>query len=130
MPTLKERIDAELKDAMRSKNELLTSVLRMLKPSTKVPAFSSVWLPDVMRLNDNVMPAGQTAGFLGKRWEPQRIIGDPSAPDYRVEGLALPPEISNTNPVLKLASFETIQDAIEATSSTVPSLPIGIFAVM
>src|SRR5215813_1616898 len=35
MATLKERIDAELKDAMRSKNELLTSVLRMLKSAIK-----------------------------------------------------------------------------------------------
>ncbi|MFP2910856.1 GatB/YqeY domain-containing protein [Pyxidicoccus sp. 3LFB2] len=35
MATLKERIDADLKDAMRSKNELTLSVLRMLKSSVK-----------------------------------------------------------------------------------------------
>lgn len=35
MPTLKERIDADLKDAMRSKNELTLSVLRMLKSAIK-----------------------------------------------------------------------------------------------
>jgi uncharacterized protein len=35
MPTLKERIDSELKDAMRAKNELGTSVLRMLKSAIK-----------------------------------------------------------------------------------------------
>jgi uncharacterized protein len=35
MPSLKERIDAELKDAMRSKEELTTSVLRMLKSAVK-----------------------------------------------------------------------------------------------
>jgi uncharacterized protein YqeY len=35
MATLKERIDAELKNAMRSKSELLTSVLRMLKSAIK-----------------------------------------------------------------------------------------------
>lgn len=35
MPSLKERIDAELKDAMRSKDELGTSVLRMLKSAVK-----------------------------------------------------------------------------------------------
>ncbi len=35
MPTLKERLDAELKDAMRSKNELTTNVLRMLKSAIK-----------------------------------------------------------------------------------------------
>jgi uncharacterized protein YqeY len=35
MPTLKERLDADLKDAMRSKNELTTSVIRMLKSAIK-----------------------------------------------------------------------------------------------
>lgn len=35
MPTLKERIDADLKDSMRQKNELSTSVLRMLKSAVK-----------------------------------------------------------------------------------------------
>ncbi|CAM4330500.1 GatB/YqeY domain-containing protein [Corallococcus sp. ZKHCc1 1396] len=35
MATLKERIDADLKDAMRSKNELSLSVLRMLKSAVK-----------------------------------------------------------------------------------------------
>jgi uncharacterized protein YqeY len=35
VPTLKERIDAELKDAMRSKDEAITSTLRMLKSAIK-----------------------------------------------------------------------------------------------
>ncbi|ATB32047.1 GatB/YqeY domain-containing protein [Melittangium boletus] len=35
MATLKERIDADLKDAMRSKQELKLSVLRMLKSAVK-----------------------------------------------------------------------------------------------
>jgi uncharacterized protein YqeY len=35
MPTLKERLDADLKDAMRKKDELGTSVLRMLKSAVK-----------------------------------------------------------------------------------------------
>jgi uncharacterized protein YqeY len=35
MSTLRERIDAELKDAMRGKKELETSVLRMLKSAIK-----------------------------------------------------------------------------------------------
>jgi uncharacterized protein len=35
MPTLKERIDVQLKDAMRAKQELQTSVLRMLKSAVK-----------------------------------------------------------------------------------------------
>jgi hypothetical protein len=68
----------------------LGSIVKMKRPSERLPALTSVWIPDVMRLNDNVTPAGQTAGFLGKLWEPERFIGDPSAPDYRVEGLILP----------------------------------------
>jgi len=71
------------------------SVVKMLKPSERVPALSTVWIPDIMRLNDNVRPAGQTAGFLGAQWEPDRFIGDPSAADYRVEGLTLPPGMSS-----------------------------------
>lgn len=65
------------------------SVVKMLKPSEKLPAMTSVWIPDAMRLNDNVTPAGQTAGFLGKLWEPERFVGDPARPDYQIEGLSL-----------------------------------------
>lgn len=65
------------------------SVVKMLKPSDKMPALTSVWIPDMMRLNDNVTPAGQTAGFLGKMWEPERFVGDPALPDYEIEGLRL-----------------------------------------
>ena len=70
------------------------SIIKMLKPSERMPALTSVWLPDMMRLNDNVTPAGQTAGFLGKQWEPERFIGDPGAADYRIEGLDLSGELT------------------------------------
>jgi hypothetical protein len=80
------------------------SLVKMLKPSKELPAFSSMWLPDVMRLNDNVQPAGQTAGFLGKRWDPERIIGDPSGADFRIEGLALPDNV----PPLRLSQRQSL----------------------
>ena len=70
------------------------SVVKMLKPSEKFPALTSVWVPDMMRLNDNVTPAGQTAGFLGKMWEPERFVGDPALPNYHIEGLGLTGEIT------------------------------------
>lgn len=35
MPTLREKIDADLKDAMRARNELVTGTLRMLKSAIK-----------------------------------------------------------------------------------------------
>jgi hypothetical protein len=70
------------------------SIVKMLKPSQRLPALTSVWIPDLMRLNDNVTPAGQTAGFLGRMWEPERFIGDPAAPDYHIEGMELVGEMT------------------------------------
>ncbi len=63
------------------------SVVKLLKPSERLPPLTTVWLPDIMRLNENVTPAGQTGGILGRQWDPDRFIGDPSRPDYKVEGL-------------------------------------------
>ena len=65
----------------------LGSVVKQLKPSEKLPALTSVWLPDVMRLNENVTPAGQTAGFLGPQWNPELFVGDPAATTYEIESL-------------------------------------------
>lgn len=70
------------------------SIVKMLKPSERLPALTSVWLPDMMRLNDNVTPAGQTAGFLGKMWEPERFVGDPAAENYHIDGLDLRGELT------------------------------------
>jgi len=85
------------------------SIVKLLKPSDKLPAYSSVWLPDVMRLNDNVQPAGQTAGWLGKRWEPERIVCDPSGPTFKMEGLSLPADV----PQLRLSGRESLLTQID-----------------
>ncbi|MFP6659657.1 MAG: DUF1501 domain-containing protein [Pirellulales bacterium] len=65
------------------------SIVKKLKPSESLPPLSTIWIPDWMRLNENVKPAGQTGGMLGSDWDPERIFGDPAANDYRVEGLQL-----------------------------------------
>ena len=70
------------------------SVVKMLKPSERVPALSSVWIPDIMRLNDNVRPAGQTGGFLGPSGIPIGSSATLRPTNYRVEGLTLPDGIS------------------------------------
>ncbi len=76
------------------------SIVKQLKPSQTLPAYTTVWLPDVMRLNENVQPAGQTAGFLGTRWNPERIIWDPANPNSQIEQFTLPAEI----PSVRLAN--------------------------
>lgn len=63
------------------------SLIKKLKPSETLPSLSTVWVPDIMRLNESVTPAGQTAGFLGGRWHPDRFVGDPAADVYEVQGL-------------------------------------------
>ncbi len=65
------------------------SLVKMLKPSDVLPPLSTVWIPDIMRLNESVTPAGQGGGFLGGQWHPDRFVGDPAEPDYKVTGLDL-----------------------------------------
>ena len=63
------------------------SVVKMQRPADRLPALSTVWLPDVCRLNENVTPAGQTAGFMGSQWNPELFVGDPSGRQYEIESL-------------------------------------------
>ena len=38
------------------------SLVKMMKPSETLPPLSTAWIPEIMRLNENVTPAGQSAG--------------------------------------------------------------------
>lgn len=67
------------------------SVLAALKPTDKaIPSF--VHLPDIMSNNGHEIP-GERAGMLGAAYDPL-VAGDPSAPHYRVPGLALPDDFA------------------------------------
>ena len=84
------------------------SFVKMLKPSETLPPLSTVWVPDIMRLNESVTPAGQTAGILGGQWHPERFVGDPSLPDYKVQGLRL-----TDIPPLKLRERQSLLQQVE-----------------
>jgi hypothetical protein len=84
------------------------SIVKMVKPSETLPPLSTVWVPDILRLNESVTPAGQTAGILGGQWHPERFVGDPSLPDYKVQGLRLT-EI----PPLKLRERQSLLQQVE-----------------
>lgn len=67
------------------------ATLSKLRPTgDNLPDF--VHMPDWMSNNGQFLP-GQGAGFLGAEFEPF-LAGDPSLPDYRVPGLALPKQLS------------------------------------
>lgn len=87
----------------------LGSVLRQLKPSDTLPGYTSVWLPDLMRLNDNVQPAGQTGGFLGRRWDPARIIGDPSSQGFHAPSLEFPSDL----PPLRMSGRRRLLEEVD-----------------
>lgn len=84
------------------------SLVKQLKPSEKMPPLTTVWVPDVWRLNENVTPAGQTAGFLGNQWNPDVFVGDPSQADYEVQGLQ-----SSDLPTMRLRQRETLLSQVE-----------------
>lgn len=88
------------------------SIVKMLKPSEVLPPLSTVWIPQIMRLNENVTPAGQTAGFLGRRWDPDRFEGEPWAENYHVEGLDL-----GTVPSQRLARRMALLDQVDLVST-------------
>ena len=85
------------------------SLVKQMKPSEVLPPLSSVMLPDLWRLNENVTPAGQTAGFLGGQWNPDVFVGDPAAAEYKVQGLNL----SNLPP-LRIRQREDLLREVES----------------
>ena len=85
------------------------SLVKMLKPSGEMPGLSTVWIPHLMRLNENVTPAGQTGGFLGAQWNPEVFVGDPSRPEYQIESL----QATGIAP-LRLGGRRTLLNQLEA----------------
>ena len=62
------------------------SIIKRYKPSARMPGLSSVVIPDYVRQNENVTPAGQLGGLMGTQWAPEHFVGDPSRRDYKIEG--------------------------------------------
>ena len=62
------------------------SIIKRYKPSSKMPGLSSVVIPDYVRQNENVTPAGQLGGLMGTQWAPEHFVGDPSRRNYKIEG--------------------------------------------
>lgn len=71
----------------------LGSIVKMLKPSHKVP-FSTVMLPEPIIANPMVFLPGQNAGFLGRRWDPEIFRCDPAAKNFKIDGFVLPEDLS------------------------------------
>ena len=97
----------------------LGSIVKMLKPTTLGP-FSSVMLPEPIVANPNVFLPGQNSGFLGAKWDPEIFRCDPSAPDFRIDGLSLPEDL----PGSRLSSRESMLAQLDATARLANESPI------
>jgi hypothetical protein len=84
------------------------SLVKRYRPSEEMPQLSTVWIPDWARLNENVTPAGQTGGFMGREWDPDRFVGDPAEPGYKAEGLNF-----GSLPTLRLKQRESLLAQVE-----------------
>ncbi|MBM4095948.1 MAG: DUF1501 domain-containing protein [Planctomycetes bacterium] len=69
------------------------SIVRMLKPSTRIP-FSAAVLPEPIIANPGVFLPGQNGGFLGQRWDPEYFRCDPTVPGFRIEGFDPPADMT------------------------------------
>jgi hypothetical protein len=84
------------------------TVVKMLKPSPRIP-FSAVMLPEPIIANPGIFLPGQNAGFLGRRWDPEIFRCDPSAANFKVEGMAEPPDV----PTLRLSSRMSLLEQLD-----------------
>lgn len=64
----------------------LGSIVKLLKPSERLPALTSVTLPEIFIGNGGNLEAGQFGGFLGTQWNPEIIRCNPADPGFQLSG--------------------------------------------
>jgi hypothetical protein len=69
-----------------------SAVARFAKPARDLP--TSVSLPSVLHDGDGGEVPGQGPGFLGQRYAPFQVNGDPTRADFSIQTLTLPTELN------------------------------------
>jgi hypothetical protein len=72
----------------------LGALVKQVRPD-RVGLPSAITLPEQSANDGNLTWPGQDAGFFGRASDPWLVNCDPSSPDFKIEGLALPGEVSN-----------------------------------
>jgi hypothetical protein len=85
-------------------------------PRGDVPA--NVLLPRPMGATGGNMPHGQTAGFLGKTYDPFVLNADPSAPDFKVPDLLPPDYIGAVREARRRTLRESIDGSVKALETS------------
>jgi hypothetical protein len=85
-------------------------------PKGDVPA--NVLLPRPIGATGGNMPHGQTAGFLGKTYDPFVLNADPSAPNFKVPDLLPPDYISAVREARRRKLRDTIDASVKALDTS------------
>jgi hypothetical protein len=93
----------------------LGSIIKMLRPSETIP-FSTVMLPEPIVANPNAFLPGQNGGFLGRRWDPDIFKCDPAAPDFKIDGFALPSDVSMRRLTMRQSLLEQVNQFTQLAS--------------
>ncbi|MDA1230115.1 MAG: DUF1501 domain-containing protein [Planctomycetota bacterium] len=95
------------------------AIMRALQPDRDgMP--SSIALPNHIANDGEIVWPGQTAGVLGRKYDPWRIYCDPSSPDFKIPDLALPDDLSTqrfANRRSLLTSLDTVRSNAERTGA-------------
>ncbi len=68
----------------------LASIVKMLRPSERLPSLSAVSLPEVFIGNGGNIEAGQFGGILGPQWSPEIIECKPAEKNFQLGGMYSP----------------------------------------
>ncbi len=60
------------------------SLVKLLKPSEKLPALTAVTLPEVFIGNGGNLEAGQFGGLMGSQWNPEFVTCNPANPQFQL----------------------------------------------
>lgn len=86
-------------------------VKRTMRGPGGLPA--AITLPEQSANDGNLTWPGQDAGFLGRTADPWLVNCDPSAPVFRIDGLALPPEVTGARFDERCALLQHVNQRID-----------------
>lgn len=68
----------------------IASIVKLLRPSERLPSLSAVSLPELFIGNGGNIEAGQFGGILGPQWSPEMIECKPADKNFQLSGMYAP----------------------------------------
>lgn len=85
----------------------LASIVKMLRPSERLPSLSAVSLPELFIGNGGNIEAGQFGGILGPQWSPEMIECKPADKNFQLGGM-YSPRVSGAQMRLRVSLLDAL----------------------